>query len=61
MKNLLKETKREQKKLNDEYELLKEQNKLRANDIRASIKDKSIEFNERKINRSKYFDSIRNK
>lgn len=60
-KSLFTKTKKEMNKLNKEYEEMTRNNKISSSKISQSIQRKSNEFNSRKLDRSKHFNSIRNK
>lgn len=61
VKNLFKDTNHAMNKLNKEFEQLSQDNQQRAADIKKSLNRKSSLFNQRKKEKSKQFDIIRNK
>ena len=60
-KKLYEQTFKEMTSLNDEYEHMVKNNRLKSTEIRNSIQKKSNDLNKRKTERSKHFDFIRNK
>ncbi|MGG0718734.1 hypothetical protein ABE096_14220 [Robertmurraya massiliosenegalensis] len=57
----LSHTLKEMKKLDNEYEAMVSNNKIKSSEINNSIKKKSKKFNEISNKRIKHFDFIRNK
>lgn len=58
---ILGQTKKEISNLNDEYQKMVVENKVKSSSIKTSIHSKSKAFNECKQKRSKHFNFIRSK
>ena len=61
MIRMFKKTLHEQKRLNDEYEMLSSHNKSKSKEINSSIQRKSDHFKHHKSRNKKLFNSIRSK
>lgn len=60
-KRFINDVKKEMKQMDEEYNQMAEENKIRSVRIRKSIQQKSTDFKERKNKKRKDFDLIRNK